>query len=135
MPQRGSRGGGAADPPSTSSDLTPAELADRTAIRQLEQIAPTITIKATPETVSFADQRAEQTCAINDKAAAIDMGDARITLKCRWDKQQLRQEFETARNKLIRTWGVDDSGHLVLKAHLEGIGQNTLEAKAVFDRS
>jgi hypothetical protein len=136
-PQRGGRGSaGSTDPtPSTSADLTPAELAERTAMRQIEQIAPTITIKASPDIVSFLDQRGELSCATDDKPASRELFGARVSVRCRWDKQQLRQEFSVTRSKLVRAWGVDGSGHLVLRARIEGISQTTPEAVAVFDRS
>ena len=136
-PQRGggARGGGAPDAPATASDLTPAEIAERNAIRQLEQIAQAITIKATTETVSFVDQRGEQRCALDNKSVAVAMGDAQIQVKCRWDKQVLKQDFATTKSKLTRSWEVDGEDHLLLKLHLEGIGQSPAEAKAVFNRA
>jgi hypothetical protein len=63
------------------------------------------------------------------------MYDVSVGVKCRWDKDRLRQEFSTTRSKLIRVWGLDENGRLVLKGKLEGIGQNSPEATAVFDRS
>jgi hypothetical protein len=132
--QRGGRGGGgASDPtPSSAGDLTPAELAERQAIQQVEQIAPSITIKASAESASIVDQRGELTCAVNDKNAKVETFGAPLALKCRWDKQQLRQEFSATRSKLVRTWEVNESDHLVLKIRIEGV---SAEATAVFDRS
>jgi hypothetical protein len=132
--QRGGRGGGP-DSPSGPGDLTPAELAERKAIAQIEQIAPSLTIKATAESVSFVDPRGELACATNDKGTRIDTFGAPVTLKCKWDKEQLRQEFSTTRSKLTRTWEVDGSDHLVLKVRVEGIGQSAGAATAVFNRS
>jgi hypothetical protein len=132
--QRGGRGGGASDTtPSSAADLTPAELAERQAIQQVEQIAPSITIKASAESASIVDQRGELTCAVNDKNAKVETFGAPLALKCRWDKQQLRQEFSATRSKLVRTWEVNDSDHLVLKIRIEGVSAG--EATAVFDRS
>jgi len=133
--QRGGRGGGGGgNTPASSADLTPAELAERTAMMQMRQIAPKITIAATAETFSLDDGRSEA-CTVNGKNEKMTVSDVQMDFKCRWDKDKLRQEFATTRSKLIRVWGLDDSGHLVLKAKLEGIGQNTPEATAVFDRS
>jgi hypothetical protein len=132
--QRGGRGGGGGNTPTSNADLTPEELAERTAMMQLRQIAPKITITATAETFSLEDGRTE-TCTVNGKGQKFTVNDVQVEFKCRWDKDRLRQEFATIRSKLIRTWGVEESGHLVLKAKLEGIGQNTPEATAVFDRS
>jgi hypothetical protein len=135
--QRGGRGGGGggADSPSSSADLTPAELAERAAMGQLRQIAAKLTIVATAETFSVTDERGEQTCAINDKSQKIQVSDVTIGEKCRWDKDKLRQEFSATSSKLIRTWELDGAGHLVMKGKLEGMNQNTPEATAVFDRS
>jgi hypothetical protein len=134
MFQRGGGGGGGGAAPSGQADLTPAELAEQAAMRQLRQIAPEITIKATAESVSFVDARGEQTCAANGKGAKLTVSEAPVTMKCKWDKDGLRQEFSTTRSSLIRTWAIDDSDHLVLKARYEGLAQNTPEAVAVFDR-
>jgi hypothetical protein len=133
--QRGGRGGGGGgDTPSSGADLTPAEQAEQVAMRQLRQIAPEITITATPESVSFVDVRGEQACGTNGKGIKLTIADAPVTMKCKWDKELLRQEFATTRTSLIRTWSLDDAGHLVLKARYEGLTQNTPEAVAVFDR-
>jgi hypothetical protein len=132
--QRGGRGGGASDAtPSSAADLTPAELAERQAIQQVEQIAPSMTIKASAESASIVDPRGELTCAVNDKNAKVETFGAPLALKCRWDKQQLRQEFSSTRSKLVRTWEVNDTDHLVLKIRIEGVSAG--EATAVFDRS
>jgi hypothetical protein len=132
--QRGGRGGGGGNTPTSNADLTPAELAERTAMMKMRQIAPKITIAATAETFSLQDGRTEA-CTVNGKNEKLTVDDVQMEFKCRWDKDKLRQEFATIRSKLIREWGVDASGHLLLKAKLEGIGQNTPEATAVFDRS
>ena len=136
--QRGGRGGGGIGGdagPASSADLTPEELAERNAMQQIRQIAPKLTIAATAERVTITDERGEHTCTVNGKNEKSQMYDVSVGVKCRWDKDKLRQEFATTRSKLVRTWGLDDNGHLVLKAKLEGIGQNTPEATAVFDRS
>jgi hypothetical protein len=130
--RRGSVPGG--DGPNGPSDLTPEEIAAQVAIRQLQQVAPQITIKATPESVTFTDQRGEQTFTINDKNATIDVGGAKITAKNKWDKATLRQEFSNPKSKLIRTWEIDENNRLVLKAKLESMTLMSTEAKAVFDR-
>jgi hypothetical protein len=124
-------GGGDANGP---ADLTPEEMAGMQAMRELQQIAPTITIKATAETVTFADARGEQAYPINDKNTTIDVGAAKITAKNKWDKATLRQEFSNSKSKLIRTWEVDENKRLVLKAKLESMTLMSTEVKAVFDR-
>jgi hypothetical protein len=132
---RGSSGGGGDALPSSSADLTPEELADRTAIRQMQQVAAKIMIAATAERFSLTDERGEQACTVTGKNEKTQMFGVAVGVKCRWDKDKLRQEFSTTRSKLIRTWGLDDSGRLVLKGKVEGIGQNSPEATAVFDRA
>lgn len=135
--QRGGRGGGGGGGdalPSSSADLTPDELAERTAMRQIQQIAARVTIAATPDRFSLTDERGEQTCAVNGKNERTRMFGVAVGVKCHWNRDKLRQEFSTTRSKLIRSWSVDDAGRLVLKGKLEGIGQNTPEATAVFDR-
>ncbi len=135
-PQRGGRGGGGADQtPASAADLTPAELAERKAIVQIEQIAPSITITATPESVTFVDSRGELTCATSDKGSKLDTFGSPITMKCKWDKEQLRQEFSATHSKLTRTWEVDSNDHLVLRVRVEGVSQGAGAATAVFDRS
>jgi len=131
------RGGGRGNPASEpgSEDLTPAELAERQAMSQARLIAPTITVVATPEQVSFTDERGEFACALNDKGHKQKLFGIDMDVKCKWDKDRLRQEFSTTSSKLIRLWDLNDSDQLVLKAKLEGQNQNTPEATAVFDRS
>jgi hypothetical protein len=129
--QGGGRGGASSSGP---GDMTPAELAERAAMRQMLQIAPEITIKATADTVSFVDVRGERTCSVDGKATPMDLPDVKVSTKCRWDKEQLRQEFAAPHGKVTRTWTVDDKDHLVIKARVEAIGQDVSEATAVYDR-
>ena len=120
---------------SKASDLTPAELAERSAVWQLEQVQPAVTITASPEEVTIGDERGDATCAVNGRSDKIRTFGTYMDVKCKWDKDQLRQEFSTARTKLIRVWTVDATGHLVLKAKREGIDQNSPETTLVYDRS
>jgi hypothetical protein len=120
--------------PTGPGDLTPEELAGQAAIRQLQQIAPQITIKASADSITFADTRGEQTYAIDGKTTKLDVAGARINVKTKWDKQALRQDFSNTKTNLVRTWELDDSGHLLMKARLESMTLNTVEVKAVFDR-
>ena len=117
-----------------ASDLTPTELAERGALRQLGQVPPMLTVDATPEHVTIVDDRSESECDINGKTAKTSLFGAYVDVKCRWDKAQLRQEISTSRSKMIRTWAVDNREMLVLKLKVEGIDQNTPEAAAYFDR-
>ena len=136
VPQRGRGNGPGSEPtPSAAGDLTPAERAEQSAMHQIEQIAPALTIKATAGSFSLADQQGEQTCAIDDKSAKVSLFGATVSVKCRWNKQALQQEFSTTRSKVTRSWSVDDSGRLVVKTRIEGINQRVVEAAAVYDRN
>ena len=117
------------------ADMTPAELAERTALAQLEQLMPTVTITATADQVTIAEERAEAGCTTDGKSERVRTFGIYMDLKCKWDKDQLRQTFSTARNKLTRVWSVDGSDHLVLKVKREGVSQNSVEATTVYDRS
>ena len=127
----------AATGPSTASDmsdLTAAERASMTAMRELQQIAEVITIKATAEQVAFEDVRGQRTYAIDNKNARMTVAGAEVSAKSRWDKAVLRQEFSTPSSKLTQTWDVDENGRLVMTAKVESLRLMTPEQKAVFDR-
>lgn len=126
------RGGGGAQA-NTPSDMSPAELADIAAMRQLQQVADVITIDATPEQISFSDSRGERRYAIDGKSTRVDMP-GEVSVKSRWDKATLKQEFSTVQSKLTQTWSVDDNGRLVLLAKVESLRLRTPEQRAVFDR-
>jgi hypothetical protein len=150
-PARGRQGGGASQRPlyavgaagafqrgggggiSDATDLTPEQRAARAAMTQLEQISERITIKATADSVTVTDGRGEQTYAVNDKSSSIDVGGSPIKVKSKWDKQTLKQEFSSPEAKLVETWSVDASDHLVLTAKVESLTR-TLDRKIVYDR-
>ena len=132
--QRGGRGGGGAGGASDPSDLTPQQLAEQAAMRQLQQITEKIVITASAETVTFADTRGERTFSINDKSTKIEVGGAPVNVKSKWDKNVLRQEFSNTQAKLTETWGLDEAGRLVLTAKVESMTLLTPEQKAVFDK-
>jgi hypothetical protein len=121
--------------PSGVADMTPAELAEWRGMRQIQQVAPTIAIAATADHVSIGDDRGEQSCRSDGKTDRVRMFGVYMDVKCKWDKDRLRQEFSTTRSKLARTWSLDEAGHLVLKAMVEGIAQNSPETTTVYNRS
>jgi hypothetical protein len=124
------RGGGGQTGP---GDLSPAEIADINAMRQLQQLAEVITIAATADQISFTDARGERRYAIDNKSTRLDMpGD--VSVKTRWDKATVKQEFSTAQSKLSQTWSVDENGRLVMLAKVESLRLRTPEQRAVFDR-
>jgi hypothetical protein len=133
MPQRGGggRGGGGY---SDATDLTPAQRAEQAAMQQLQQIAAQITIKASADSVTFIDTRGERTFTTNDKASKIDISGSPVSVKSKWEKSTLKQEFSNTQAKLVETWGLDDAGRLVLSAKIESMTLRTPEQRAVFDR-
>jgi hypothetical protein len=130
--QRGGGGGGTA--PNDASDLTAAELAAMAAMRELQQLAAVITIKATPEQIVFEDARGQRSYALDGKSVRMTVAGAEVSSKSRWDKAVLKQEFSTADSKLTQTWDVDENGRLVLVAKVESLRLRTPDLKAVFDR-
>jgi hypothetical protein len=130
--QRGGGGGGGA--PSDASDLSPAELAAMDAMRQLQQVAESMTIKATAEQVVFEDARGQRSYPLDGKNVKVTVAGSEVTTKSRWDKGILKQEFSTASNKLTQTWDVDADGRLVLIAKVESLRLRTPDQRAVFDR-
>jgi len=134
-PQRrgGGGGGGRDSSPASPNDLTPEQRAEQAAMTQLQQIAERIVIRASPESVTFIDSRGERTFAIDDKTSRIDVGGSPVSVKSKWDRNLLKQEFSNTQGKLVETWGLDDARRLVLTAKLESMTLVTPDEKAVFD--
>ena len=131
--QRGG-GGGGGTAPNDASDLSAAEVAALAAMRELQQLAAVITIKATPEQIVFEDERGQRSYALDGKSVKITVAGAEVSTKSRWDKAVLKQEFSTAQSKLTQTWDVDENGRLVLVAKVESLKLMTPDQRAVFDR-
>jgi hypothetical protein len=121
--------------PDKGSDLTPAERAERSAMRRIQEVPPVITVTATADRVTIEDERGEQSCACNGKTEKVRLFSVYMDVQCKWDKDRLRQEYATTRSKLIRIWSLDAAGHLVLKARVEGISESTPEVTTIYDRS
>jgi hypothetical protein len=132
MQRRGGGGGGGGM--TTNADLTPEVLAARAAIRDLQAVPEVLTVKATADTIAFSDPRGERSYDINGKNAKMEVNGASVSVKTKWDKDAVRQEFSTPEMKLVKTWELDDSGHLVLKVRIESMTLNTADTKAVYDR-
>ena len=139
--QRGGRGGGGADA-ATPQDLTPDQIAGRSAVRQLQQIPETLKIVATPEQITFTEARGVSSFPVN-KGVRIDVGQAKVDVKTKWDKSNLRQEFNAYQQKLTKTWSVDENGRLVLNVLVESMIVNANSgvpswtqqtATAIFDK-
>jgi hypothetical protein len=133
MGQRGG-GGGGGQTPSTAADLPPDVLAAQAAMRDLQQLAETVTIKAAPDSLSVADPRGERTYAIDGKSSKLTIAGAPIEVKTKWDKAAVRQEFSSPATRLVRSWEVDEQNHLVIKSKIESMTMNSKEVKAVYDR-
>ena len=103
-------------------------------MRQVQQIADRMTIKASADSVTFIDSRGERTFAINDKASTLDVGGSPVKVKSKWDTRVLKQEFSNNQAKLVETWGLDEADRLVLTAKVESLNLITPDRKAVFDR-
>jgi hypothetical protein len=127
------RGGGGGSP-SDQTDLTPAQRAEQAAMMQVQQIAEQMTVNATADSITITDARGERTYPINDKNTKIDVGGSPLTVKSKWDKDTLKQEFSNTQAKLTETWSIDGSGHLVLAMKVESMTLRTPEQKAVFDK-
>src|SRR5204863_8300337 len=108
----GAAGGGAND----ARDLTPDQRAEQAAIQQLQQITDRMSITASADTITFTDTRGQRTFEINDKSTKINGSGAAVTVKSKWDKNTLKQEFSNSQANLTEMWSVDDSGHLVRPA-------------------
>jgi hypothetical protein len=131
--QRGG-GGGGGTAPNDVSDLSASELAAMAAMRELQQLAAVITIKATPEQIVFEDARGQRSYTLDGKSVKMTVAGSEVSTKSRWDKAVLKQEFSTAQSKLTQTWDVDENGRLVLVAKVESLKLITPDQKAVFDR-
>jgi hypothetical protein len=131
---QGRGGGGGGSTASDASDLSAAELAALAAMRELQQLAEVVTIKATPDQVTFEDARGQRSYTLDGKAVKVNVAGAEVSTKSRWDKAVLKQEFSTAQSKLTQAWDVDENGRLVLVAKVESLRLITPDQKAVFDR-
>lgn len=114
--------------------MTPEELAAQAAVRQLQSVPESITIKATADSVRFNDARGERTYPVNGKKTTVDIAEAKVNVKTSWDKATLKQEFSTPKTNLTQTWQVDDKNHLVLKTKVESMTMVSREVKIVFDK-
>ncbi|MEO7272067.1 MAG: hypothetical protein ABIX28_19100 [Vicinamibacterales bacterium] len=134
LAQRGGGGGGGMQSPSTAADLPPDVLAAQAAMRDLQQLAETITLKAAVDSIAVADPRGERTYTIDGKSTKLTVGAATIDVKTKWDKVAVRQEFSSPSTRLVRSWEIDEQGHLVIKSKIESLTMSSKEVKAVYDR-
>ena len=138
MPQRGGGrggGGGAAEGGSgeASAPVPAEELAALRVLQGFEQIPTDVSIVATADTVTVKENSGQGTFAINGKSIEIPVDGATIKAKIKWDRGALSQEFWSVRRKVIRTWSLDASGHLILTMKVETM-MKIPDMRAVFDR-
>ncbi len=129
------RGAGAG--PSTASDasdMTADERAAMMAMRELQQIPELVSIKSTETEIAFADARGQRSYMLDGKGVKIVAAGTEVSVKSRWDKATVKQEFSTTSSKLTQTWSVDENGRLVMTAKVESLRLRTPEQRAVFDR-
>jgi hypothetical protein len=134
--QRGGRGGGGGSEPGggeASAPVSPEEIAALKVLEGFQQIPTDVSIIATADTVTVKESSGQGTFAVNGKTIEIPVDGATIKAKMKWDRDALRQEFWSVRRKVIRTWSLDPSGHLVLTMKVETM-MKIPEVRAVFDR-
>jgi hypothetical protein len=112
-------------------------MAGSRALQQLQQVPSTMTIAATAESATFTDPRGERVYAIDNKNIRQDVGEgAELTVKSRWDRSTLRQEFIFDETKVSHAYEVNDEGtRITFTMRIDnfsgGVGR---QARAVFDK-
>ena len=112
-------------------------MAGQAALRGLQQVADTMTIAATADSVTFTDPRGTRTYAIDNKTHRVDVGEgAEITQKSRWDGRSLRQEFIYDETKVSHTYELSREGNRIeftmrIDNFSGGVGR---QAKGVYDK-
>jgi hypothetical protein len=130
----GGRGGGGGGGGVETPMVTTAEAAAQAALSAIQQVPLELTIDATPAEVTFVEPRGESRFRVDGKNAKVDVPGGTITVRSRWDRAELRQEFSSTQRVLRRSWSIDANGHLVLTQRIESIAFRSGESRAVFDR-
>lgn len=135
-PQRGGGRGGGGGGGATAANTDPQELAGQQAIRNLQAVAQTVEIAATPDSVTFKDSRGERTYVVNDKTSTIQVEGAPINTKSKWDRNALKQEFIFGETKVTHQWDLNEAGNRIeftmrVDNFSGGVGR---QAKAVYDK-
>jgi hypothetical protein len=134
----GGRGGGGGSEPGADgggAEMPPEEIVAQRVLQAFQQVPTDVTIAATPVSVSFRDPSGQGTFAIDGKTVEINVEGSKIKVKSKWERAALKQEFSTSRRKVIRSWGLDAAGHLILAMKVESMMMNTIETRAVFDKN
>ena len=134
--QRGGRGGGGGREGGGEGTIEtpPEEIAAQRVLRAFEQVPTDLTITASVASVSFKEASGEGTFAVDGKTVELNVEGSKIKVKTKWDKTALRQEVWSTRRKVIRSWALDASNHLVLMMKVESLMANTIDRRAVYDR-
>lgn len=133
LQRRGGGGGGGAAP----APPDPREISGQQALRGLQQVAESVTIAATAESVTFTDPRGTRTYTVDNKNARVDVGNgAELTTKSRWDGRALKQEFIYGETKVSHTYELSrDNARLEFTMRIDnfsgGVGR---QAEAVYDK-
>jgi hypothetical protein len=132
----GGRGGGGGGEPGgeAGAEMPPEEIVAQRVLQAFQRVPTDVTIAATATSVSFKDPSGQGTFAIDGKTVEITVEGSKIKVKSKWERAALKQEFSTSRRKVIRSWGPDATGHLILAMKVESMMMNTIETRAVFDR-
>jgi hypothetical protein len=89
--------------------MPPEEIAAQRVLQAFQQVPTDVTIAASAASVSFKDPSGQGTFAIDGKTVEIEGSKIRVTSK--WERAALKQEVSTSRRKVIRSWGLDATGH------------------------
>lgn len=126
----GGRSGGGAD-------ISDADRAGNAVMAMFRGAPLNIAIKATADSVTFADARGERTFAIDNKSAKVVINQASITTKSRWDRNTLKQEFVYGESRVTHDFELNAEGTRInfkmVSQNMSSTGPAT-EAKAVYDK-
>jgi hypothetical protein len=139
LPQRGGGGGGGGAPAGAAAPtVSMADAAGNAAMKALQGLAPTMTIKATADSITFSDPRGDRTYPVTGKSVKIDVGGgAQISAKSSWDKLTLKQEFFYGETHITQNWELNDTGNrLNFKMQILNMSAQDppREAKVVYDK-
>lgn len=133
--QRGGRGGGGGGGASAdASPLMAEEVAAQAALDVLHQVPLEIAIAATEGEIRFTEPRGEWLFKTDGKTSRMQVPGGTITVKSKWERQTLRQEFSSSQRKLVKIWTVDASDRLSVTERIESLTFNTKDSTAIFDR-
>ena len=104
------------------------------AMRELQQLAESITIKATPDQVVFEDARGQRSTRSTARTPRSRWREPTSARNRGGTRPSSSRNSRPPSSKLIQTWDVDENGRLVLVAKVESLKLVTPDQKAVFDK-